>query len=150
MSLIPDAKLQVDVNLSEGNVGGVRAGQPVSISLDAFPDASWQGTVAKVDPAQTIVGGAVYYKTKVLFSVPDDRVKPGMTANVLIETGSASSTLVVPASAVQTSGTSTVAVRIENGKTINRNVTTGLKSRNGLVEITSGLSEGQEVVIGGQ
>ena len=146
--MIPAAELQVGVNLSEDNVGGVRVGQKVSISLDAFPDAAWQGTVTKVDPAQTIIGGAVYYKTKVAFSEPDDRVKPGMTANVLIETGTASSTLIVPASAIQKDGARTFVRVYENDTVTSKDVTTGLKSRGGAIEVGSGLSAGEHVVVG--
>ncbi|MDE1924924.1 MAG: efflux RND transporter periplasmic adaptor subunit [Patescibacteria group bacterium] len=148
VSIIPNAKLQTNVNLSEDNVANVKVGNPVTISLDAFPGMQWQGTVAKVDPAQTIIGGAVYYKTTVVFNQSDARIKSGMTANVLIQTGAASSTLLVPASAIQTNGMSTHVQLDQNGKITNQNVTTGLKSQDGMVEITSGLSEGESVVTG--
>lgn len=146
VSIIPAEKLQVDVNLSEDNVGAVRPGQPVSISLDAFPESTWQGVVAKIDPAQTIIGGAVYYKTTVLFDQPDERVKTGMSANVLIQTGMASSTLVVPASALRQGADGWYVEIYDRGGVTEQLVTVGLKSRDGTIEILSGLSEGQAVV----
>lgn len=148
VSLLPDATLQVDVNLSEDNVAGVAVGQPVSIALDAFPGTAWQGAVSKVDPAQTLIGGAVYYKTTVLFNTPDARVKPGMTANVLIQTGAATSTLIVPASALEHQGTTTQVMVYRDGAAHPQAVTVGLVSRDGRVEIRSGLTAGQEVVVG--
>ncbi|HUD02457.1 MAG TPA: efflux RND transporter periplasmic adaptor subunit [Candidatus Paceibacterota bacterium] len=150
VSILPTSALQVNVNLSEDNIAGVAVGQPVSVSLDAFPSIVWQGTVAKIDPAETIIGGAVYYETTVMFDQPDARIKAGMTANVLIQTGAASSTLMVPASAIQTNDTSTFVEQYENGNITNQTVTTGLKSQSGMVEITSGLSEGELVVTGAQ
>ena len=148
ISILPNAKLQVDVNLSEVNVANVQVGQRVDISLDAFPDDEWQGVVSSVDPAQTIIGGAVYYKTTVLFSKSDPRIKAGMTANVLIETGTASSTLVVPQSALQQDGTNTYVEVSRGGSVEKQNVQVGLKSKEGQAEILSGLEEGSRVVIG--
>lgn len=148
ISILPAAKLQVGVNLSEDNVAKVAVGQQVSISLDAFPGSIWQGAVTKIDPAQTVIGGAVYYKTTVVFAQQDSRIKSGMTANVLIQTGAASSTLVVPASAVQASGAGAHVQLYQDGSVSDRPVALGLKGQDGMIEITSGLSEGEVVVTG--
>ena len=102
VSILPETKLQIDVNLSEDNVANVKIDDPVSISLDAFLGTKWKGVVAQIDPAQTNIGGSVYYKTTVVFDQTDVRIKAGMTANVLIETGSAINALVLPLSAIQT------------------------------------------------
>jgi HlyD family secretion protein len=149
ISMIPDAKLQIDVNLSEDNVANAKVGDLARITLDAFGAATlWQGIVTKIDPAQTVIGGAVYYKTTVNFNTPDDRVKPGMTANVWIQTGTASSTLVVPASALQNDSFG-MYVQIVDGTTVKKqSVTTGLKSQDGKVQIVSGLKGGELVVTG--
>ena len=146
VSIIPNAKLQIDANVSEANIANVKLGNSVVISLDAFPGTEWQGTVTQIDPAQTIIGGAVYYKTTIVFNKPDDQIKSGMTANVLIETGNASNTLIVPASAIQNKNANTFVQIFQDKKTTNQNVTTGLKSQDGMIEITSGLSEGQLVI----
>ena len=149
VSLLPVTKLQVNVNLSEDNVADVAVGNPVAIALDAFPQTTWRGTVTRIDPAETVIGGAIYYTTTVVFDQPDARVKPGMTANVLIETGSATSTLVIPASALLSTGASSTVEVYRDGGVSGRAVTTGLKSQDGMVEITSGLAEGEQVVTGG-
>ncbi|HVM77238.1 MAG TPA: efflux RND transporter periplasmic adaptor subunit [Candidatus Paceibacterota bacterium] len=149
VSVIPNSALEIKLNVSEDNIVGVQVGQPAQISLDAFPDSTtWTGKVVAIDPAQTTIGGAIYYQTTVLFDQPDARVKPGMTANVLIQTGAATSTLLLPASAIQTNGTSTFVELYQNGKVSDENVTTGLTGQNGMIEITSGVSEGQQVVTG--
>lgn len=149
ISMIPESKLQIDVNLSEENVADAEVGDAARIMLDAFGNGTeWQGTVTKIDPAQTIIGGAVYYKTTVNFDRSDERVKPGMTANIWIKTGTASSTLVVPASALRTDASGSY-VEALHGNALQRiSVKTGLKSRDGNVEIFGAINEGERVVIG--
>ncbi len=148
ISLIPKSTLEIKLNVSEDNIVGIKVGQPARITLDAFPkDVTWTGTVESIDPAQTIVGGAIYYKTTIAFDAPDSRIRPGMTANVWIQTGIASSTLVVPASALQTDQTGTYVSVLDGGEITHQSVTTGLKSKDGMVEI-SGVSEGTRIILG--
>lgn len=148
ISMIPTAKLQIDVNLSEDNVGGVSVGQRARITLDAFPGAQFEGTVAKIDPAQTVIGGAVYYKTTVVLTTPDVSLRSGMTSNVWIRTGYATSTLMVPASALSTDAGGSYVQVLQAGKVDKVKIETGLKSEDGNIEVLSGLAEGQLVVTG--
>ncbi len=149
VSIIPQGTLQVKVNVSEDNIVAVQVGEPVKIELDAFPSGTeFSGSVSEVDPAQTTIGGAIYYQTTLLFGQDYPGIKPGMTANVWIETGNASSTLIIPASALMQTG-ATASVQVDQGGVLaTRPVTIGLKDQNGMVQVTSGLQEGEEVVIG--
>ncbi len=149
ISIISDGALQVKVNLSEDNVAGVKVGQSVRITADAL-QSEWQGTVAEIDPAGTVINGSVYYKTTIIFNGPIDQARAGMTSDVWIKTGSATGALIVPASAVQKNGSTNFVQVYRNKKITNQNVAIGLKSANGMVEILSGLSEGEEIVIGGK
>lgn len=151
VSLMPHTALDVTVNVSEDTVINVQLNDPVTIQLDAFPKGVYfHGTVISIDPAQTVIAGAVYYVTKVAFTDATPDIKPGMTAHVSIETASSSNALMVPASALIRSATSsTSVVRVyEKGATHDRVVTTGIESQDGRVQILSGLSEGERVVIG--
>lgn len=150
VSILPETKLQIDVNLSEDNVANVKIDDPVSISLDAFLGTKWKGVVAQIDPAQTNIGGSVYYKTTVVFDQTDVRIKAGMTANVLIETGSAINALVLPLSAIQTNEDNIFVKILKDKKIINQNIKTGVKSQDGMVEIISGVTEGQQIIISSQ
>lgn len=150
VTMLPKSKLQVDANVSEDNIANVALGEPVRITLDAFNGAQWNGVVGAIDPAQTIVSGAVYYKTTIAFDSPDERIKPGMTANIWVQTGAASSTLVLPASAIRKDGTTSYVRVLQNGNVTNRDVIVGLKSINGKVEIKTGLIEGDQVLLGVQ
>jgi multidrug efflux pump subunit AcrA (membrane-fusion protein) len=122
-------------------------GQSVRITLDSFPGSlSWKGKVAEIDPAGTSIGGNVYYKTKIVFTEPDEQVKVGMTANVYIEIASREDALLVPISAVKTeSGTRVVEV-VRDGVAVSVPVTVGIESK-GMVEIISGLTPGEQVAL---
>ena len=149
VTLQPDQALDVKVNVSEDNVVGVVPGDPVRIELDAFPaGTSFDGKVSEVDPAQTVVGGAIYYQTTILFTKTYAGVRPGMTANVWIQTASSSDALLVPASAVTASGASSTVQLLQNGSPTTMPVSTGLKDQSGMVQILSGLQEGDVVVTG--
>jgi len=149
VSLLPAAKLEVKVNVSEDNVVAVHAGEHARIELDAFPSGTlFSGTVSEIDPAETIIGGAIYYQTTVAFDQNYENVRPGMTANVWIDTGAASNTLTVPASALQHDQAGTYVQVVQGGRASRRDVKTGLIGDSGMIEIISGLSEGEQVVTG--
>jgi HlyD family secretion protein len=149
VSLIPHADLEVKVNVSEDNIVGVKTGDPARIELDAFPSGTeFAGRVSAVDPAQTVLGGAIYYQTTLLFDKKYPGIRPGMTANVWITTASSTDALTVPASALSALAASTTVRVLENGVPSPRSVTTGIRGQGGMVEILSGLSEGETVITG--
>ena len=149
VSLIPTAALEVKLNVSEDNIANVTNGQTVTMTLDALGDGTQlTGKVAGIEPAGTIISGAVYYKTTVTLNEPNNRIRPDMTVNAEIQTATHTQALVVPASAVQTANGKTF-VQVLNGKKISQEeVTTGIKSQDGMVEILSGLAENDQVIIG--
>lgn len=105
VSLIPTAALQVKLDVSEDNVANVANGQTVTMSLDALGgQMNLTGKVVSIEPAGTIISGAVYYKTTVALDNPDNRIRPDMTVNARIETAVRQNALAVPVSALQSSG----------------------------------------------
>lgn len=138
---------EIQADLSEANVARVTIGQSVRITLDSFPGSlSWKGKVTEIDPAGTLIGGNVYYKTKIVFTEPDGRIKVGMTANAYIEIASREGALLVPISALKTEGSTRVAEVLRGGEVVSVPVTVGIESK-GMVEIISGLAEGEQVVL---
>lgn len=139
--------LQVRLNVVEDSIVNVRVGQKANITFDAIKGEIFLGTVISIDPAETIIGGAVYYETIVAFDTPDERLRSGMTANILIETATVADALTIPQSAVETiSGQSRVRVFVD-GAVEERTVVTGLKDGNGYIEVVSGLAVGEQVII---
>ncbi len=156
VKLIPTSVLQVDVNISEADIVGIKVDQEAKITLDAFDDqVSWPGKVAKIDPAETIVGGAIYYKTTVLFVDHDERIKPGMTANVWVRSAHKEGVLYIPAKAIKekrgeepTDSRLYPYVQVLEGSQVKeKDIQTGMKGGNGMIEIISGLNEGEQIIL---
>lgn len=149
VSLMPDAHLEVKANVSEDNVVHVTPGNPVRIELDAFPSSThFAGVVSSVDPTETLVGGAVYYQTTILFDAANPAIRSGMTANVWITTASSTDALIVPASALASLDATTTVRVLQNGVPVTRTVTIGIQGVDGMVQVLSGLSNGELVVTG--
>lgn len=78
------AKMQIDANVAEADVGGVREGQDVEFTVDAFPYRTFRGKVVQVRNSPLTVQNVVTYDTVVEVNNADLKLKPGMTANVSI------------------------------------------------------------------
>ena len=95
------AKMQVDTNVSEADVGRVKAGMAVSFVVDAFPDKHFAGVVRQVrDNAQT-VQNVVTYDAVIDVANPELLLKPGMTANVTFVYADRDEVLRVPNAALR-------------------------------------------------
>lgn len=141
--------LHAEANVSEANIASLQPGQPVDFTFDALgPDRHFSGAVLTVNPASTLVSGVVDYLVKAgLPNIPD--IKPGMTANMTILVSQKDNVLSVPQQAiVSQNGNQYVRVIDDPKKLIYHQVQvqTGLSADGGLVEITSGLNDGQQVV----
>ncbi len=142
---------QIDVDISESDIAKVAMNDTVQLTLDAFgDDVSFTGHVISIDPAQTEISGVIYYKVTVgLDSTNNQDVKPGMTANVRIITDTRPQVLVVPQRAIiEKDGQKIVRIVTDKAKGAYREqpVTTGIRGDDGQVEITTGVSEGDDIV----
>jgi HlyD family secretion protein len=77
-------KMQIDANVAEADVGVLEVGQNVDFTVDAFPMRTFHGKVVQVRNAPITVQNVVTYDTVIGVSIPDLKLKPGMTANVSI------------------------------------------------------------------
>jgi HlyD family secretion protein len=93
-------KMQVDTNVSESDVGGVRLGQPVDFTVDAYGPRIFKGSVAQVRQAPITVQNVVTYDVVVNVSNPELLLMPGMTANVNVITARRDNVLRVPLAAL--------------------------------------------------
>ena len=94
-------QMQVDSNVSESDIGYVRAGQQATFRVDAFPDRDFDGVVGQVRQAPITVQNVVTYDVVVNVSNPELLLKPGMTANVTIVTARRDNVLQVPVAALR-------------------------------------------------
>lgn len=89
-------KMQVDTNVSESDIGGIKEGQPVDFTVDAYTKRIFNGTVAQVRKAPITVQNVVTYDVVVSVSNPELLLMPGMTANITIVTEQRDDVLRVP------------------------------------------------------
>jgi HlyD family secretion protein len=157
VSVLGQNDYEVEVDISEVDINKVEEGDVVDITLDAFgEDEQFKGQVFFIDPAQTVIQGVVYYEVKIKLVEVDKerlkRMKPGMTANVSIITEEKQDVLVIPGRAViekeNEQGEMRKYVRVlrEDGSVEEKRVETGLRGDGGVVEVISGVEEGEEVV----
>jgi HlyD family secretion protein len=78
------AKMQIDSNVAEADVGAIEVGQDVDFTVDAFPTRTFHGKVVQVRNAPITVQNVVTYDTVIGVENKDLKLKPGMTANVSI------------------------------------------------------------------
>ena len=119
------------------------------MTLDALPGETFTGKVIHIDPAQTLVDGVTNYKVKITFDTKDTRVKPGVTANLNIETLKKERVLALPQFGVVEKDEGTFVRKLVNGATKEIPVKIGIRSFDGYVEIISGVGEGEEVLNAG-
>lgn len=153
--------MRVIADVDEADIGGVKEGQRVTFSVDAFPDDTFAGTVTQVRLEATTESNVVTYEVVIAAPNKDLKLLPGLTANVTIFTAERAGVLAVPTKALRFSPNQallTAEQTVEDvesptkvwrfdGKTFRAvAVKTGLNSGT-MVEIAEGLAEGDKVVV---
>ncbi|MCX6778683.1 MAG: efflux RND transporter periplasmic adaptor subunit [Candidatus Magasanikbacteria bacterium] len=161
--MLADSDYEIEVNVAESDIAKVQLSQITDITLDAFGDDHiFKGKVMMVDPAETLISDVVYYKVKISIdkdeslktgqNITDQHlkdIKSGMTASVTIFTNRKDGVLIIPERAVIAKDNKKfVRVLVDKKKQtiVEKEVQTGLRGNEGMIEIVSGLNEGEEVV----
>jgi RND family efflux transporter MFP subunit len=145
ISVISGGDLEIESNVSEISIGKVALGNPVEITMDAFPGKTFKGTVAYIEPAETIVDGVVNYKVTITPTEKYPELRSGLTTNLDIITAVKENVLRIPQyGVIKKDGQSFVSK--QQGKIfVEVPVTVGLIGQDGFAEITSGLTAGDVV-----
>ena len=151
-----------NVSLNEIDASKVKIGQKVTTTFDAIDGLTLTGVVASIDTIGTVSQGVVSYSVQINFDTQDSRLKPGMSVSVNIINSVKQNILTVPNSAVKTkNGSSYVLVLDQKQDLASSSASQGFISATaptqktveiGLsddinTEITSGISEGDQVVV---
>jgi HlyD family secretion protein len=94
-------KMQVDTNVSESDIGGVKVGDRATFTVQAFPGRQFEGAVRQVRQAPVTVQNVVTYDVVVAVSNTDNALKPGMTATTRIIKAEHDDVLMVPEQALR-------------------------------------------------
>jgi macrolide-specific efflux system membrane fusion protein len=140
--------LVVNTSVAEIDASKVKAGQQATVTINALPDNPVQATVSKVDLTPTTSGSTVSYGAQLALVSPPEGLRPGQSASVAITVAQADNALSVPAAAVLTTGNTNTVIVSQNGGSTPVQVRVGVRGES-TVEITSGLSEGENVVLTG-
>ncbi len=138
----------VKTTVNEVDINKIKVGDTVSITFDAVKDKTFTGKIIQADEFGTNVQGVINYT--VFASVDDGNglIKPGMTANLSIDTNKHEQVLTVVNAAIRPyKGAKAVQVLNKKGKLEYVTVTTGIKGFD-RTELTSGVTLGQKVIIG--
>ncbi|CAK7010763.1 MAG: Macrolide export protein MacA [Desulfovibrio sp.] len=160
-------RMELKVEISEGDITAVKAGLPISYTILAEPDDVRQAVLTSIDPglttltdgsykttsttssSSTSTAAAVYYYGKAEIDNSDGRLRIGMTVQTNITVASAENALLAPLMAVSSgpNGKKSVRILAQNGTVQQRDVTVGIND--GVrVQILSGLQAGDKVVTG--
>jgi HlyD family secretion protein len=154
--------MQVEASVDEADIGQVGDGQPVSFSVDAYPEIRFPARVRQIRKAATENQNVVSYLVILDVDNPEGKLLPGMTANVEIITGKADNVVRVPTNALRfrpraadgdgdddkggEAGRSVYVTSADPFRPARRRVTIGLEGED-FTEIKSGLRAGDVIVV---
>jgi HlyD family secretion protein len=162
MTIADLSVMEVEVEVDETDVVGVRLGQPAEVRVDAFPEKSIKGTVTEVGSSAleklTVAEESRDFKVVITLEDPPENLKPGLSASADIITAKKDDVLAIPISSLvlkekegenaadeseQEEGVYIVQENRVKFTPVQKGIMGELK-----IEIISGLEEGQEVVVG--
>ena len=153
--------MRVIADIDEADIGGVKEGQRVTFTVDAFPDDKFEGQVTQVRQQATTSSNVVTYEVVISAPNKDLKLKPGLTANVTIYTLEKNDVLAAPAKALRfmpneallSKGQQIEDVEAKTkvwtleGNTFKAHAVEAGTSNGMLTEIVSGISAGTEVLV---
>lgn len=147
VTLIDLRKLEVTVYVDETDIGRIKVGQKAKFTVDTYADKFFNGKVREIRPKAVIKDNVVNYE--VILDIEKKNIaklRPEMTANVVVTTGTRKNVLTIPKEAVKREGKKTFVVMEKNGGLKDMPVELGWRDGR-IIEVTSGLNDGDQVGI---
>jgi len=165
-------KMQVEASVDEADVGNIFKGERSTFTVDAYLNQTFNGSIQEIRLNPSISSNVVTYKTIINTSNDDNKLKPGMTANITIYTKEVDNALLIPAKAIKYSPDSTLTARYQmtwvnsakkpaaaneayvwvkktNDELVQKKIKTGIND-NAHVEVLEGLTAEDIVITGSQ
>ncbi len=143
----PDVR-SVRARVDQPDLPRIAVGQKMHVTFDGLPDRTWEGTVATVSPGLREVGGREVSDVVGQIRDASGALPPNASVNVEIVAGEKAGALVVPRGAILRDGEKRFVWIPDRGRARRRDVTVGLMGLT-QVEVTSGLAEGDTVLLPG-
>lgn len=139
--------VQVRAFVDEPDLGRLAKGEKVSISWDALPNRSWQGTVTQIPTTVTTRGTRTVGEVTCEIQNPDLKLIPNVNVNVAITTARHDNVVTVPREAVHQSDGERFVYVIRDNQLQKRDVQTGISDLT-RIEVTQGLQDNAEIALG--
>ena len=140
--------VKVMINVTESDLSKLKAGMPVSVAFDAFPDETFDGRISRIHP--TVDTATRTFRTEIAIANNSERIIPGMFARVSVNLGERSNVVVPDRAIVKQTGSGNRYVYIlHNGTVSFERVELGRRLGDAY-ELLSGVNSGDTVVISGQ
>jgi HlyD family secretion protein len=148
MTVADLSRMQIKAGVNEVDVGKIRFGQDVVIDVDAYPNVKYNGVITHIAPAARDEQGVKIFDVEIDIVDSDERLRPGMTANIEIQGDHKTDILTVPIEAVFKKQGRYVAYVFDGSENepVEREVVTGISNISS-VEIVEGLTEGDVVAL---
>lgn len=148
-------RMQVDTNVSESDIGGIKEGDPATFTVDAFPRRTFEGTVTQVRQSPQTVQNVVTFDAVIGVPNTDLALKPGMTASTRIVVARKDGVIRVPNQALRyapagTNGHGTYVWLLRNGQPVRVVVTPGLEDETHTEIVAGDVKEGDDVIVAEQ
>lgn len=146
VQLVDIDPIKVDFRVPELAISNLRVGQTIRVTVDALPDASFEGQVYIIDPMVDANGRAVKLRARI--PNPDGRLSPGLFARVEIVVDRREKSILIPESAIFSEGKDRFVYSLVDGRAVRTKVELGQR-RPGQVEIVGGLDSDDVVITAG-
>ena len=147
VNLIDLRKLEVTVFVDETDIGRIKVGQKSLFTVDTYSEKFFKGKVREIRPKAVIKDNVVNYEVILDIEKKNiSKLRPEMTANVVVTTGTRKNVLTIPKSAVKRKGKKTFTVMQVDGKLVDKSIELGWRDDK-IIEVISGLAEGDQVGI---
>jgi len=149
IKLIQENEMRIEARVPEVNIAEVKIGQKASVKFDAYPENQrFEAEVTEIDPTPVTVQNVVYYVVKMQVDNPDAGLRYGMNCTIYDQTNQKDNVLIIPKGTVEKEGGKkfvTILTDAEKKTVEKREVQTGLEGDDGMVEVVSGLKEGDQM-----
>lgn len=149
ITIIREDEMRIEAKIPEVDIAGVRVGQKASVKFDAYPENQrFESTITEIDPTPVTVQNVVYYVVKMQVENPDAGLRYGMNCTIYDQTNRKDNALIIPRGVIEKEGNKqfvTILTDAEKKTVEKREVQTGLEGDDGMVEVVSGLKEGDQM-----
>ncbi len=146
-TIVDIGRVRITVAVGEKDISKIKKGQRAEITLDAYPDKRFSGEVYNIFPEVDFQTRTAQVEISV--NNTDRSLKPGMFARTDIVIAKRENTVIIPADSIIEKENSKFVFVAKDGKSEIRQIETGM-AEEGKIEVMSGLSEGENLIVEGQ